>query len=146
MKIFLDANIFVAASGSATGASRYLWRVAEREASWQLLTSAYAIAEARRNVEQKLPRAMPEFRDLITARTLTVVHPPLAAFLKLARTTVPEKDGPILAAAIFAQADCVCTLDQKDFHRLPVKRHCARWGLKIVFPHDLLRQWRETLD
>ncbi|MDO8625907.1 MAG: type II toxin-antitoxin system VapC family toxin [Candidatus Magasanikbacteria bacterium] len=142
MKIFLDANILVAAAGSESGGSRYLWRVAEKDARWQLVTSAYAIAEARINVATKLPAKREEFSALITSPLLTVVHPPSTGLIQHAHNLMPLKDAPILAAALFCSAEALCTLDRKDFHTPKVKQQCQLWGLKIVLPKDLLEDWR----
>ena len=142
MKIFLDANILIAAAGSDSGASRYLFSVAERDPRWQLLTSAYALAEARANVLSKLPARYAFFTSLITSTTLTVVHPPAEPILKLTRGLVPPKDEPILAAAISCSANALCTLDKKDFHTPKVKSHCRSWSFRIVLPKDLLEEWR----
>ncbi|MBI2443709.1 MAG: hypothetical protein HYV42_00500 [Candidatus Magasanikbacteria bacterium] len=143
MKIFLDANVFVAASGNESGGSHYLFRVARHDSSWQLLTSAYALEEARLNILKKLPLAGEIFSALITAPELTIVHPPSPLFAAQVRGIVPLKDEAILAAALFAQADFLCTLDQRDFHTTQAKHFCQRYGLKIVKPQDLLRQWRQ---
>ena len=142
MKIFLDANILIAAAGSDSGASRYLFSVAERDPRWQLVTSAYALAEARANVLTKLPASYSAFASLITAPTLTIVHPPSEAILKLTRGLVPRKDEAILAAAISCSAEALCTLDKKDSHTPKLKQHAKKWNLRIVLPKDLLEDWR----
>lgn len=142
MKIFLDANVFVAACGSATGGSRYLFAVAGIDPTWQLLTSELAVREARRNVMRKMPGTSPTLSDLVTARTLTVVHTPPDELVAWASRIVHRKDAPILGAALSAKADALCTLDRKDFHTTSVKRACRAVGIRIVTPKDLLLAWR----
>lgn len=142
MKIFLDANILVAASGNTHGGSAYLFYVAEHDSSWHLFTSTYAIAEARTNVGSKLPDAVAALSQLLISQHLTIVHPPLASLITAAEYVVPSKDAPILAAAIFAKADVLCTLDKKDFHTQRVKQWSKKYQLKIVDPRALLTTWR----
>ena len=142
MKIFLDANIIIAATGSDLGGSRYLFKIAEQNPHWQLLTSVYAIAEARANVLAKLSNRYAFFISLITSTALTVIHPPAETIIKLAHGLVPPKDEPILAAAISCSANILCTLNKKDFHTPRVRRRCRDWGIRIVLPKDLLEEWR----
>jgi uncharacterized protein len=142
MKIFLDANILVAACGSAQGGSRYLFYIAEQESAWHLLTSAYAVSEARANVERKLPGSLKHLSELLVSPQLTIVYPPSSPLITAARTVVPKKDAPILAAAIAAKADTLCTLDKKDFHTKSVKQWSKKYQLSITDPRALLTQWR----
>lgn len=143
MKIFLDANIFVAACGSDTGGSRYLFRVAEFDPTWFLLTSAYALHEARKNIQKKMPDAMNLFESLATHPSLIVVHPPSQTIIDIASSIIREKDAPIIAAAVMAQADVICTLDQKDFFTKKVIQFCSKHGISIALPGMLLQQWRD---
>src|SRR3989338_205061 len=131
MRIFLDANILIAATASPDGGSGYIFRVAENDASWQLLTSVYALQEARRNVLKKLPSCEQTLIKLIVAPELVFVHDPPRALVELANAVVPKKDAPILAAALSAKADVLCTLDIKDFHSKQVKDWCKKFNLRI---------------
>lgn len=146
MKIFLDANIFVAACGSDTGGSRYLFTVAEYEPTWHLLTSPYAIQEARLNVEKKLSKKLKKFNQLILAPTLTFVDSPPISVIAATQKVIVAKDAPILAAALCAQAKYICTLDQKDFNTLKVKFWCKKYNITVVTPGDLLLQWRKDQE
>lgn len=144
MKIFLDANILIAATASETGGSHYLFLVAEQDATWQLITSNYALAEAKINVVQKLPARYEKFIQLITSPNLIVVASPPTALIHIAQHMINPKDAPILAAALFAQADALCTLDKKDFFVSVVQQAVKHYDLNIVTPADLLKQWRST--
>ncbi len=144
MKIFVDANIFVAACGSETGGSQYLFVVASQEPTWHLITSHLAVREARTNVQKKLPHALSTLEDLILVPSLTIVHPAPQAIVMESAQVIDEKDAPILAAAVCAQAQYLCTLDRKDFHNLKVKKWCKHQGITIVTPRDLLVQWRDS--
>lgn len=144
MKIFLDANIFVAACGSDTGGSNYLFEVAKHEPAWHLVTSRIAIQEARLNVQKKLPKKFEQFERLLLSSTVTVVDSPPPALIAITQRIINPKDAPILAAAICVQADYMCTLDQKDFHTSKVRNWCKKYGMSIVTPGDLLLDWRNN--
>ena len=49
MRLFLDTSVLLAASGSAVGASREIFRRASAN-SWVLLTTPYALEEVLRNL------------------------------------------------------------------------------------------------
>ena len=61
MRVFLDANILFSA-GKSAGAIRRL--VEEIQAcGHECAADEYVIAEARRNLEQKFPTALPDFEN-----------------------------------------------------------------------------------
>lgn len=144
MKIFLDANILIAACGNPQGGSAYLFRVAAQEQTWQLLTSAYAIAEARRNIIHKLPRAQDDFTSLIAAPSITIAYPPQSALIRIASRIVSSKDAPILAGALSSHAQWLCTFDVKHFHIDRVRKWCSQFDIRIAAPKDILVNWRNT--
>lgn len=145
MKIFLDANIFIAACGNTSGGSAYIFNVAAIEPSWHLLTSTLALYEARKNIHKKLPNAIQEFERLLVSPALTIVESPPIKVIDIAKKIIATKDAPLLAAAICAKAKYFCTLDQKDFHTPQVKTWCRKRGLSIVTPRDLLVHWRTMI-
>jgi predicted nucleic acid-binding protein len=49
MRLFLDTSVLLAASGSANGASREIFRLASKN-SWTLVATPYAVEEVRRNL------------------------------------------------------------------------------------------------
>ena len=114
-RIFLDATIlFSAAYLEVSGLAR-LWTFDDVE----LLSSAYAIVEARRNLLIDRHAALPRFERL-TARVSIVDAPrdrELPAGLRL-----DPKDRPILMAAIHGQADFLLTGDARHFAHLYSKR------------------------
>lgn len=142
MKIFLDANIFVAACGSDQGASNYFFRIASKDPSLHLLTSPYAIVEARRNIEVKLSPFIGIFPDLINHPSLTIISEPPGKLVTLASSFIVHKDAPILAAALFCKSDILCTLDKKDFWTKSVKTFLEVKRLRLMTPGDVLKQWR----
>lgn len=141
MRIFLDANIIIAACGSERGGSRALFDIAEKDQSIQLITSDYALREAKRNVEQKLPSAIMALRTLTKGPQLIIVREAPPLLTKSVTSIVPAKDAPILSAALFAHADYICTLDKKDFHSSSTREACNDLGVMIAAPADILLAW-----
>ena len=105
-RLFLDANVLFSAAYKATRL-RTLW-----ENDQQLLTSNYAVQEARRNIHAVRPDALDMLEVLLKPIKLTaegnIRDIP-------ANITLPKKDQPILAAAIQAQATHLLTGDVKHF-------------------------------
>jgi len=114
MRVFLDANILFSAAKSP-GAIRRL--VEEIQAcGHECVADEYVIAEARRNLEQKFPSALPDFENRLRAISRLASPPALTApSLALA---LPEKDRPVLASAIQHRCDALITGDKTHFGRL----------------------------
>jgi hypothetical protein len=53
MRLFLDTSVLLAASGSATGASREIFRLASAN-EWALVATPYAVEEVLRNLPDGL--------------------------------------------------------------------------------------------
>jgi hypothetical protein len=120
--------LFSAAYREASGLKR-LWRLPGVE----LFTSAYASEEARRNLLSADQRARLE--DLLTqTRIVGESDAPSPSGVRL-----PNKDIPILKAAIAAGATHLVTGDVKDFGRYLDQRIA---GILIVTPADFLRTSR----
>lgn len=116
MKLFLDANILFTAAYSKQGISRALFKLAN-VGLCSLVTSCYAVDEARRNLHLKAPAVLTVFDELI--RQLVLVREPSTALIAM-MLALPliEKDAPIMAAAVEAKADILVTGDRKDFGHL----------------------------
>ncbi len=109
MRIFLDANVLFSASNEQSSVARLLALLQE---SHTLASSAYALAEASRNLHAKRPQWVGCFEALCEI-TLLCPQVQLSAEVELA-----EKDRPILAAAIAGKCDFLVTGDRKDFGHL----------------------------
>lgn len=105
-RVFLDANILVSAAWRADSRLLLLWSLPDT----QLLTSAYAIVEADRNV------AKPEQRTRLyrIVQRLEIVDEPRPR-RPPAAITLSVKDIPILLAAIDAGATYLLTGDKDHF-------------------------------
>jgi predicted nucleic acid-binding protein len=138
MRLFVDANVIFSAAHNPQGNARALFRLATT-GGITLVASRYAIEEATRNITLKFPKFGPELESLLVQ--LILVPEPTPAVVSVATNSgLPEKDVPILAAAIAARADLLVTGD---------RRHCgalygqAVQGVLILPPADALRK---TLD
>jgi uncharacterized protein len=114
-RIFLDANVLFSAAYLENSGLGRLWHL---EAS-ELLSSAYAVEEARRNLALHRPPALVRLERLTPK--LTLINPP--GDLKLpASIRLDSKDRPILLAAIHGKADFLLTGDARHFEHLYGKR------------------------
>jgi predicted nucleic acid-binding protein len=112
--VFLDANVlFSAALGGP--AFQLIWELARR-GRVRLVTSAHCRIEAAANLERKRPRSASRLGRLLS--DVTLAPEPLPEALASARRLVPEKDAPVLAAALAARADVLVTGDLKHFGAL----------------------------
>ena len=76
----------------------------------QLVTSAYAGEEARRNLARKFPQALAPFETMLAHVTIVADDITIACPASLA-----EKDQPIYRAAHACRADVLLTGDLRDF-------------------------------
>lgn len=134
MRLFLDSSVLIAASGSARGASREVFRLAGAR-GWVLLSSQYVIEEVLNN--------LPALRVGATAEWISL-RPRLAVVddvLTLDRAAVfePAKDRPVLFTAL-AWGDVLLTLDRADFGSMIGGTF---YGLKILTPAMFLGAERD---
>ncbi|MFH0982253.1 MAG: PIN domain-containing protein [Planctomycetota bacterium] len=127
-RLFHDANVlFSAAYREGSGLMR-LWSLSDVE----LLTSAYALEEARRNLADDEPQT--RLADL--AKSITVVDEAPTALALSVGLNLPEKDTPVLLAALNAAATHLLTGDKTHFGRYFGKKIA---GILILRPADYLR-------
>jgi len=137
IRLFLDANVFVAASASTQGGSALLLEIS-RKGLFEIVTSHLALLEAERNVRKKLPSsALKRYHHLLETTPLRMTPSPTAEEFRRYQNLIHEKDAPILAAAVAGKADFLITLDQRHFMTEPLRR--AHLPLKIVTPGQFLQ-------
>ena len=109
IRVFLDANIlFSAAWREGSGLVR-LWGMPDI----QLVTSPYALTEAQRNIQIKRPAAQQRFSSLLEKVEISPATAALSAVYGL-----PEKDCPILEAAVGSGCTVLLTGDVTHFGHL----------------------------
>lgn len=133
MRLFLDTSVLLAASGSAAGASRELFRRAQAN-GWVLLTTPYVLEEVLRNLVELPPAFSTSWAALrsdllIMDDVLTVDRP--SVFLI-------SKDRPVLFSAL-AWGDVLLTLDEGDFGGFMDRPF---YGLLVLRPGAFLERER----
>lgn len=111
-RLFLDANVLFSAAYRRDAGVRRLWQLADTE----LITSAYAIEEARRNLNTEGQRALMD--ELLKTVGISNLLADLAAHPEIEASGLPEKDLPILRASLAAGATHLITGDRKHFGHL----------------------------
>lgn len=130
MKVFLDANILFSLSNASSVTHVYLREAAEH---CTFVTSSYASAEARRNLQAKRPEWVATFDQWMQNTALADTLQPAGA------VDLPEKDRPIMEASIGARCDYLLTGDKAHFGHLYGK---SVQGVTVVS----LKQFAEVLD
>ena len=132
MNLFLDTSVLLAASGSATGASRALFALAPRN-GWILLATPYVLGEVVTNLDHFPAIAT---RDWLKLRPqLEIVDNVLS--LDWPAVFPVSKDRPILFSAL-AWSNVLLTLDQADFGPLGGQFY----HLRIRSPAAFIQQTR----
>lgn len=111
MRIFLDANILFSAAKS-DGAVRELLTLLVK-AGHECWADGYVAEEAQRNLAAKAPDGLPVLEELL-GRVHVAAAQPHPATLQAA-LGIPEKDRPVLTAAIQLKCDVLVTGDRSHF-------------------------------
>ena len=111
MRIFLDANVLFSAAKSDGAVRRLLALLVE--AGHECWADGYVVEEARRNLIAKAPAGVPILDTLLARIHLAAAHPHPAALEET--LAVPEKDRPVLAAAIRSECAALVTGDRTHF-------------------------------
>jgi predicted nucleic acid-binding protein len=112
MRIFLDANVLFSAARSA-GAIRQLLN-GLHAAGHALVADEYVATEARRNIAGKAgAEAQAYLQALLGHIEVSAVH--FSATAQSATLWLPEKDRPVLMAAMALQCDALVTSDRTHF-------------------------------
>ena len=130
MRIFLDANILFSAAKS-DGTMRRLVALL-LDSGHECHADGYVIEEARRNLIAKAPGHDAALPALLRRMTIAAVHP--SGPLPAAAGALPEKDRPVLAAAIRTRCDVLVTGDRTYFGRFYGK---TLGGVTIHSPRSL---------
>ena len=133
MRLFLDTSVLLAACGSATGASREIFRRAPSN-DWTLIATPFVLEEVLCNLPDFPPATSGDWSRmrpaiLVMDDVLTVDRP--AVFQA-------AKDRPILFSAL-AWADVLLTLDRGDFGELLGK---SFYDLRVLKPGVFLELQR----
>jgi uncharacterized protein len=133
-RVFLDANVLSSAGYLERSGLIRLWSLSDVE----LVSSGYAIEEARRNLAFDRPDALPRF-TLLTEALSTADAPQGLTLPK--NVTLDSKDQPILMAAIHGRCKYLLTGDARHFGDLYGKRIA---GVLVLRPAQYLARQRRV--
>jgi uncharacterized protein len=133
-RLFLDACVVFSAVYNSSSPLRRLWELSDAA----LLVSDFVIEEARRNLALLRPERLDDLERLavkmeIVVATLTAV--PTEA------ERLPDKDVPVLLAAVAGRATHFLTVDKKHFGSLFGKKVGT---VLVLSPGDYLRRHPEN--
>jgi uncharacterized protein len=129
-RLFLDANVLFSAAYREENGLLQFWRL-KRVA---LITSPYAVDEARRNLEEDAQKLrLTELTQAVELISALSVGP----LLELSSPGLPSKDEPILRGAIAGKATHLITGDVRHFGRLFGTRVA---GVLVLTPAMYLKQ------
>jgi predicted nucleic acid-binding protein len=109
LRVFLDANVLFSASNTGSNIAKLIDLLIDKG---QAVSSDFAIAEARRNIQLKRPDWSEALESLI-ARLEVVSSVRFDLPVELV-----EKDQPILCTAIRAKCEYLAAGDKQDFGHL----------------------------
>ena len=111
----VDADVLFA--GSASPSDRSASTVVLRLSDLTLIdgvASEQVVAEAEKNLREKVTEAVPTFHELVGACVRIVSDPTLDEVLVLSGLADPE-DLPILTAAVRERCDVLVTFNERDY-------------------------------
>lgn len=136
IRVFFDADVWMAGSISSSGASHILLRLSEYTVL-KGLTSQQAVAEAARNLQEKMPEGLPFFQRIVAVALETVPDPDPKDLENFAGQA-DAKDLPILVGAIQHHARYLVTFNVRDY--------CPSTAvIEVVRPGDFLFRVRQRL-
>ena len=113
-RLFLDANVIV--SGLQFAGPPHQLLVAASQGQCEAVTCAYAVAEARRVLLQKMGLAGEEAEAALRTMVVTVLPDAGEARAELVKRLLGDaRDAPILAAALAAKVEALVTGDAHFF-------------------------------
>ncbi|MHB9035056.1 MAG: PIN domain-containing protein [Armatimonadota bacterium] len=130
-RVFLDANVLFSAAYRPSSRIRQLWSLP----GVMLVSSNYAIEEARRNLLVHRPQSLSELDALI--EQMEIVCGSSSEVSLSDAINLPEKDIPIIAAA--AESDCAYLLtgDKQHFDALFGQ---SVGGVLVLLPGEYIRR------
>jgi uncharacterized protein len=139
-RVFLDANVWFAASVSTRGASAMLLNLCHG-GHCQAPVTRLVLQEAEQNLRNKAKfkdAALVRFYHLIVTPGLQMVSTPSREEAAIYTGIVHAKDTHVLAGAHKAKADALITLDRRHFFTALIQE--AKLPFEILTPGNFLRR------
>ena len=127
-RVFLDANVLFSAAYREDSVISKLWNLKNVE----LFTSVYTLEEARRNL--KTDERIDRLEGLVKKMKVETLHPDIEL---PPNVNLPDKDLPVLVAAIHSGCSYLLTGDQRHFGEYFGKKVS---GVLIMTPGDFIRK------
>jgi len=141
LRVFVDADVIFAGSAAPSEHSASLTVLRMGEITLlDCVTSQQAITEAERNLSDKLPTKLPEFR-LLVSRCLRLVPDPEPADLAAYAGQADPEDLPLLVAALREGCAYLLTFNVRHFHPTSQQISVQQPGEFIL----AVRQWLGAL-
>jgi uncharacterized protein len=109
IRLFLDSNVLFTAAHNPEGKGSLVIELAAAR-NWEVVTSAYCLAETRLNLDRKHPAALGRLSEIL--RTVRLV-PDVAG--ERCTLFLLEKDRPVFASAQRCKATHFLTGDRRHF-------------------------------
>jgi putative PIN family toxin of toxin-antitoxin system len=146
MRVVLDSNVLVRVVISPNGPAAALHGLI-RPPLHLLITSKELLGDLSDSLRYPRIRKIHALDDVriddtvrdFSARSLTVVLPPLAAIARVSRD--PDDDA-IIATAVHGKAHVLCTCD-KDLFDTAVIQYCANFGIEVLTDLELLGRLKQ---
>ncbi|MFH1609929.1 MAG: PIN domain-containing protein [Candidatus Bipolaricaulota bacterium] len=113
-RVYLDADVLLAAAASTQGASHVIAKLCELTVVEGVISETVQV-EVERNLLAKLPAALPAFRALVRAAKLAVIPAPTAEQLAAYAAQADPKDLVHLAAACLAGCEFLITHNTRHY-------------------------------
>jgi predicted nucleic acid-binding protein len=135
--LFIDASVFIAASGSLSGGSSLVLEVCQ-STRFRALCSRRVLLEAQHNIRGKMgSAAMLRFYHLLADVSPTLVTPVSKTEEAAYTLLVGQKDAHVIASAVKGQADFLISLDRK--HLVNDKVRSAGLPFSCLTPGEFLQ-------
>lgn len=135
-KVFLDSNVLLSGIFSDKGAPRIILDLLTLGLPiLKGATGQYNLMEVERNLEKKMPQALPIYKVYLPKLRLEIVGLPSRETIMSMTGTIAEKDIPVLVSAIACGAQYLITGDKKDFGKL---KNVKGYSLEIVGPSEFI--------
>ena len=141
-KVFLDTSALIAGIASSGGAARAVLQLAEIGLI-EVIVSRQVIVEADRNIEEKLPKMLDDYREFMELLSPVLIDDPRQKEVERFLKVINYDDAPILASAVGSGADFLITWDRKHFIG---KNIHIQSNLKIVTQGEFLKYFREYVE
>jgi len=137
-RVFLDSNVILSGLFSETGPPRIILDIFCLDLPMlHGMTGAFNLIEIERNLQKKMPAALPVYHEYFKKIRLEVIPMPERALVQKLSGSTADKDLPVLASAILGKADYLVTGDKKDFSKSKLK---GAYAFKVVTPAEFVDQ------